>query len=230
MRRPQATGRAELLDQRLERFEPLGEYFHLDAAQLHRPLAGADHDDRVVERDLGRVNAANTQGKGTAPRADLQHLVHTPHTNDGAQAPAHRSIGSEGREARGREDLSDLESLTESVARGRSRVLQRDFVVAAPASRARHEAGAGDAPVVGVDVGVDEATRGARQRRHRATLAGFDREGGQRGEPALDRAQIERVELPLDLDRVLRRCLPRSSSPGIGHCLEATAGTATGAE
>lgn len=137
MRRPQATCRTELLDQRLERLEPFGEHLHLDPPQLHWPLAVADHDNRVVERHLGGVDTADAQGKGPPPRADLEHLVHLPHTDDGAYASPHRSVGSEGGKARRRKDLGDLESLAQSVAPSRSRVLQRHFVVAAPASRPR---------------------------------------------------------------------------------------------
>ena len=81
---------------RLERVEPLGQHLHLDPAQLHRPLAVADHDDRVVERDLGRVDAADAQGEGPPPRADLEHLVQPPRADDGAQPSPHRSVGPEG--------------------------------------------------------------------------------------------------------------------------------------
>ena len=229
VRRPQATRRAELLDQRLERLEPLWEHLHLDPPQLHWPLAVSDNDDRVVERNLGGVRAADAQGKGPTPRPDLEHLVHVSRTDDGAQSSSHGSVGSEGGKPRRRKDLGDLESLAQSVAPSRPRVLQRDLVVAAPASRARDEAGASDAPVVGVEVGVDEATRGARQGRDRPEVTGLGRERGQRGEPSFDGAKVERVELPLDLDGVLRLCLPRSGSPRIGHCVQATAGSEPGA-
>ena len=92
------------------------------------------------------VSSSATSAASTPPtrKAKGRRRVRTwstsctsPHTDDGAQASPHRSVGSEGGEARGRKDLGDLESLAQSVAPGRSRVLQRDFVVAAPASRPR---------------------------------------------------------------------------------------------
>ena len=84
--------------------------------------------------------------------------------------------------------------------------------LAAAAPGAHDEAGAGDAPVVAVEIGVDQAPRRAGERGDRPSVARLDGEGGERGQPPLHRPQVEGVELPLDLDGVVS---PGSSPLGI---------------
>ena len=131
------------------------------------------------------------------------------------------SVGPERGDAGRRQDLGHLEALAQAAALRRAGVLQRDLVVPAAPPGADDEPGAGDAPVVGVEVGVDQPPWRPGQRRDRPAVAGLDREGRQRGEPALDRSQVEGVELPFDLDGV--GPAPLSFVPGIGHAGQATA-------
>ena len=123
------------------------------------------------------------------------------------------------------QDLGDLETLAQAAALGGAVVLEGDLVVAAAAPGAHDEAGAGDAPVVGVEIGVDQPPRRSGERGDRPSVAGLDGQRGERGQPALHRPQVEGVELPLDLDRV---GLARLVSLGIGHRAHATAGAQFG--
>ena len=118
------------------------------------------------------------------------------------------------------EDLGDLQTLAQAASLGGTAVLERDLVVAAAAPGADDEAGAGDAPVVGVEIGVDQPPRRSGQRGHRPSVAGLDGEGRERGQPALDRPQVEGVELPLDLDGVVARParLPWNRTSRSGYC------------
>ena len=93
---------AQLLHDRLQRVEPLGLHLDLDPPQLHRPLAVADDDDGVVERDLGRVDAADAQGEGPAAGAHLEHLaqpVRARRWRAGAGPPGRRGPARRGRTA-----------------------------------------------------------------------------------------------------------------------------------
>ncbi len=71
----QPARHTQLLDERLECVDPLGAHFDLDPAQLHGPLTAADDDHGVIERDLGRIDAADAQRKGAPPGAHLKHLA-----------------------------------------------------------------------------------------------------------------------------------------------------------
>ena len=122
--------------------------------------------------------------------------------DDGAQPAPDGSVGPERGDAGRRQDLGHLEALAQAAALGRAGVLQGDLVVPAAAPGADDEPGAGDPPVVGVEVGVDQPPWRPGQCRDRPAVAGLDREGRQRGEPTLDRSQVEGVELPFDLDGV----------------------------
>ena len=73
--RLEPAGRSQLVHHRLERVEPLGVDLHLDPTQLHGPLSGPDNDHRVVESDLGGIDATHPQREGTPPGAHLEHLV-----------------------------------------------------------------------------------------------------------------------------------------------------------
>ncbi len=214
------AGGPQLVHDRLERAEPVRLDLDLDPAQLHGSLSVADDDDGVIERDLGRVDSADAQGEGPPARPHLEHLAQGMGADDGPQAPAHRALDAETARARRGQDLGDLEALAQPVALGRARVLEGDFVVAAAPARAHHEAGPRDAPVGRVEVRVGQPAWRPGQRGHRAAVVGLDGECGQRGQPPLDGAQVERIELPLDFDRVVRSPL---SFPGSRHRVEATA-------
>ncbi len=205
---------AQLLDDGLERVEPPGS----TSTSTRRNCMGRwplpDDDDGLVERDLSGVDAADAQREGTAPGAHLQHLAQPVRADDGAQAPAHRALRSEPVGPGRREHLGHLEALAQPAALGRARVLQGDLVLAAAPTGAQDEAGAGDTPVVGVEVGVGQTPRRAGQRGDGAAVVGLDGEGGQGGQPALHGAQVERVELPLDLDGVARAARVAGSFPG----------------
>ena len=193
----------------------------LDPAQLHRALPAPDHDHGVVERDLRGIDAADPQREGAPAGAYLEHLVEPPSADDGAQPASHRTVRTERGQPRRRQDLGHLQALAEPTPLGGPGVLQRDLVVATAAPGAHDEPGAGDAPVVGVEVGVDQAPGRAGEGGHRPAVARLDGQRREGGEPALDRPQIERVELPLDLDGVV---LARLVALGIGHRGQATAG------
>ena len=218
--RLEPAGGSELGHDRLERPEPVRLHLDLDPAQLHGPLPVPHDDDGVIERDLGRVDPADAQGEGTPARPHLEYLAQGMGADDGPQAPAHRAVSAESAHPCGREDLGDLEPPAQTVALGGARVLEGDFVVTAPASGAHHEAGAGQAPVGRVEIRVGQPPWRRGQSGDGAPVVGLDRERGQGGQPALHGAQVERVELPLDFDWVLRLSL---SLPGAGHRVEATA-------
>ena len=211
--RLEPAGGPQLVHDGFERVEPLRLHLDLDPAQLHGPLPVPDDDDGLIERDLGGVDPADAQDEGPTARPDLEHLAQAVGpTIARRRRPTGPSWPSALRRAG--HDLGDLEPLAQAVARGRARVLEGDLVVAAPPAGAHHEAGLGDPPVVRVEVGVGQAAWRAGQRGDRAAVIGLDRQRGQGGQPALDRAQVERVELPLDFDRVVRSPL---SLPGARH-------------
>ena len=220
-RRLEPARRPQLLDDRVQRIEPLGPHLDLDPAQLRGSLPAPDDDHGVVERDLGGVDAADPQGEGTAPGPDLQDLAQAVRADDGAQPAPDGSVGPERGDAGRRQDLGHLEALAQAAALGRAGVLQGDLVVPAAPPGADDEPGTGDAPVVGVEVGVDQPPWRPGQCRDRPAVTGLDREGRQRGEPTLDRSQVEGVELPFDLDGI--GLAPLSLVPGVGHAGQATA-------
>ena len=217
----QPARRPQLLDDRVQRIEPLGPHLDLDPAQLRGSLPAPDDDHGVVERDLGGVDAADPQGERTAPGPYLEDLAQAVCADDGAQPAPDGSVGRERGDAGRRQDLGHLEALAQAAALGRAGVLQGDLVVPAASSGADDEPGAGDAPVVGVEVGVDQPAWRPGQRRDRPAVTGLDREGRQRGEPTLDRSQVEGVELPFDLDGI--GLVSLSFAPGVGHAGQATA-------
>ena len=119
-----------------------------------------------------------------------------------SRRPTGPSSPEPGQSGRG-EDLGDLQTLAQAAALRGTAVLEGDLVVAAAASGADDEAGAGDAPVVAVEIGVDEPPRRSGERGHGPSVARLDGESRQGGQPALDRPQVEGVELPLDLDGIV---------------------------
>ena len=123
-------------------------------------------------------------------------------------------------QARRGQDLGHLEALAQPAPLRGAGVLEGDFVVAAAPAGADDEAGAGDAPVVRVEVRVDQAPRRAGQRGDGPAVGRLDGEGGQGGQPPLDRPQVERVELPLDLDGVVlaRSVSAWNRTPRSGYC------------
>jgi hypothetical protein len=215
VRRLQAARGAQLLHDRFEGLDPIGLHLDLDTPQLHRALSAAHDDDRVVERNLGHVDAAHAQREWPAAGTDLEHLAQPARARDGAQATAHGTFGPEVADAARRHDLGHLEPLAQPVPLRRMHVLHGHLDLAATVARARHEAGARHAPVVGVEVGVDEPPGRLCQRGHRAAPCGLDGERRQGGEPALHRTQVEGVELPLDFDGIgTLRC---PFEPGLRH-------------
>ena len=203
VRRLEPAGPAQLLHDRLQRVEPFRVDLDLDAPKLHGALPGADDDHRVVERDLRHVGTTDPQREGAASSAHLEHFVQPAGTDDGAQSAPDRTVVPEpGQSGRG-EDLGDLQTLTQAASLRWTTVLERDFVVAAAASGADDEAGAGNAPVVTVEIGVDEPPRRSSERGHGPSVARLDGESREGGQPALDRPQIEGVELPFDLDGIV---------------------------
>ena len=146
--------------------------------------------------------------------------------DDRPQAAPDRTIGAQCVEARRGKDFGHLQTLAEAASLGGTSVLERDFVVTAAPPGADDEPGTGDAPVVRVEIRVDQAPRRSGQRGDRSAVGHLDGQGGQGGEPAFHWPQVERVELPLDLNRVV--LLARSISPRIGrigHGAHATAGS-----
>ena len=198
-----------------------GSHFDLDPAQLHGALPVADDDDRVVEGDLGHVDPADAKGEGPTPGPHLEDLAQRTGADDGVQPPSHRAVGAE--TARGRH--GGRTSVTSSRWRrplaSAGRVSLRVISSWRPRRRVRTTKPARrDAPVVGVEVGVGQAPWRLGQRGHGAAVVGLDGEGGQGGQPPLDRAQVERVELPFDLDGVVRLSLsvPGSRTSRRGYC------------
>ena len=181
-----------------------------------------DDDHRVVERDLRHVDTADPQREGAPAGAHLEHLAQTARTDDGAQAASDRSVVSEPVQTGRGEDLGDLQALAQAAPLRGVVVLEGDLVAAAATPGADDEAGAGDAPVVAVEIGVDQPARRASERGHRPSVARLDGEGGEGGQPAFHRPQVEGVELPLDLDGVVPA---RLLSLGIRHRAHATAGS-----
>ena len=221
-RRLEPAGHAQLLHDRLQRVEPVGVDLDLDAPELHGALPVAHDDHRVVERDLRHVDTADPQREGAPAGAHLEHLVQPAGTDDGAQAASDRSVVSEPVQTGRGEDLGDLQALAQAAPLRGAVVLEGDLVAAAAAPGADDEAGAGDAPVVAVEIGVDQPARRAGERGHRPSVARLDGEGGEGGQPAFHRPQVEGVELPLDLDGVVPA---RLLSLGIRHRVHATAGS-----
>ena len=110
-----------------------------------------------------------------------------------------------------RERLGDLASAPQRIAGLRER-LQRGLGPGRPLSDSERTACAEQAPVLGIEVGIDQArSRAADQ--PAALLADI------RVEPALDGAQVDRVELPLDFLVVHRSC---------AQCRRSIVGRATG--
>ncbi len=140
---------------------------------------------------------------GLASRADLEHRAQGTASGDGVDPTAHRPIRTECPDARlgellGGPEVSGMPSL------GPLCRLERDFVVAPMPPRADDEAGPGHPPIGCVDVGIDQTLRRAggcseQSSGRRARWTAW----ADRGQPALNRAQIECVELPLDPDVVL---------------------------
>jgi hypothetical protein len=153
------AGRAQLLHDRLQRVEPFGWHLDLDPPQLHGALAVADHDHGVVERDLGRVDAADPQREGAPAGAHLEHLAQP--AAEPAMAWRRRPTGprAEGANPDIGQDLGHLEALRRPLPSGRLGVLEGDLVLAAAAPGADDEAGSGHAPVVGVEIGIDQPPR-----------------------------------------------------------------------
>ena len=180
--------RPQLFDDGLQRAEPFGTDLDLDPPQLHGALAVAHDDHRVVEGDLRRVDAADPQREGTPVGADLEHLVQPARADDGPQPPPDGTVRAELGQARRGQDLGDLEALAQAVPLCGVAVLQRDLMVTASASGADDEPGAGDAPIVGVEVGVDQPPWRAGQRGHRSSLVGLAGLDGEGREPALHRS------------------------------------------
>ena len=175
----------------------------LDPPELHGSLPGADDDHRVVERDLRHVDTADPQREGAAAGTHLEHLAQPAGTDDGAQAAPDRTVVAErGQSGRG-EDLGDLQALAQTASLRGTVVLEGDLVLAAAPSGADDEAGTGDAPVVAVEIGVDQPPRRSGERGHGPSVARLDGERREGGQPAFHRPQVERVELPLDLDGVV---------------------------
>ncbi len=198
-RRLQSAGGPQLEHQRSEGIHPLAKDPDFDPAQLHGALAVPDDDHGVVQRDLGRITAIDAQCEGTTAGS---HLEDRPERLRPAMAWARRPTGPSG--PRPRSPDAGNSSLASSGCRSPSssahwRRLERDFVAAALATGAHHEAGIRHPPVVRVEVRVDQPLRRLGQRGDRRLLVRLDGEGGKRGQPALDGAKIERVELPFDL-------------------------------
>ena len=175
----------------------------LDAPELHGALPGPDDDHRVVERDLSHVDTTDPQREGAAAGTHLEHFAQPAGTDDGAQAAPDRPVVAEpGQSGRG-EDLGDLQTLAQAASLRGAAVLEGDLVVAAAAPGADDEAGSGDAPVVAVEIGVDQPPRRSGERGHGPSVARLDGESREGGQPAFHRPQVEGVELPLDLDGVV---------------------------
>ena len=131
----------------------------------HGPLAAAHHDAGVVERHLGHVDAPDPQRERPPAGAHLEHLAQSARAGDGAQPAAHRPFGAErGHPAVG-QDLGHLESLTQAALLGGPRVLQRGLLLTAALAGTEDEPGSRQAPVVGVEVGVDQPPRRPRPAR-----------------------------------------------------------------
>ena len=220
--RLEAAGGSELLDHRLElrratragpRPRPAGA-----AWGVHR-IPRRSRCRRVRPRPPRRRPRAGRRGAGAcapgAPRAGGRVPVMARRRRPtGPSVPSAES-------PRLREHLGDLEPPAKPGALGRARVLEGDLVLTTPTPGADHEAGARDAPVVGVDVGVDQPSRRARQSRERSRGGALEREGGQGGQPTLHGSQVERVELPLDLGGYLP--VPGFLVGRRGHRAQATA-------
>ena len=114
----------------------------------------------------------------------------------------HRTLRAERADAGLRELLGGFE-VSEVLGDGPLCRLEADLVVAPTPAGADDEARPGHPPIAGVEITVDETLRRLGDGTEQSLLLGPDRQRGQRGQPTLNRAQIECVELPLDPDDVL---------------------------
>ena len=184
----------QLLDDRLQRVEPLGPHLDLDPAQLHRSLAVRRRRSWCRRarppRRRRRRRATRRDGAGCGPGAPRAACVQP------TMARRRRPTGPSGpsaADAGGGEDLGDLETLAQAAALGGAGVLQGDLVVTATPAGADDEPGAGDAPVVGVEVGVDQpprrpGQRGDRRRRRPSRPRGSGSAASQRSTGRRSRA------------------------------------------
>ena len=156
----ESASRLELADDGLERVLPLGQHLDLDPAQLHWPLALTDDHHGVVEGEFGGIDAGHPQDERTPAGADLEDLAHAAPTSDGMDPATHGPFATEAGEPVFGEVLGDFEPLAQGHRSGRSRVFQRDFVVAAPRAGAQHEPGPHHPPVLGIEIRVDHSARG----------------------------------------------------------------------
>ena len=132
------------------------------------------------------VSSSATSAASTPPtrNAKGRRRVRTWSTSRSRRVPtmarSRRPTGPSGAERgqpRRGQDLGHLEALAQPAPLGGAGVLQRHLVVAAAAPGADDEPGAGDAPVVGVEVGVDQAPRRAGQRGDGPAVAASRRRG-----------------------------------------------------
>ena len=134
-------------------------------------------------------------------RVHLEHLLEAAGAGQRTHAAPDGSIISKTRQPRGRQRLGQLEPPSQTVL-WRRQVLQGRLCPAAPPPDTQHVAGATDPPVVGIEVHVDKPL-GHRRRdlepRYRRRDRGA-RSSRDSSKPALHRPQVQRVELPLDLD------------------------------
>ena len=225
-RHPEPAGGHQVVHDGLEGRDPRGVHLHLHTPQADGWFVASD-DGRVVQCELGDLLRADPQGERAASRPNLDHLVEAFLAGHGRDAAPDRAIRAQLRDVSSLQELGELLALTEPVGADRFEALERRLVVAAVAPRPQHVPRSGHAPILAVEVAVDQPAGGLGQRRQRGDgpvdravrralgalgsgearevgcLAGLAQLGGasgQRREPPLDGAQVERVELPFDLD------------------------------
>jgi hypothetical protein len=184
---------AELVDESLDRAAGIGpRQLDLDSLDPSRTLALGHRDRRVVERELSDSRAVHRKGVGPPARVDLEQRPEGPATGQGSDPLPHRprspaeGIGGAVGDRRG--DLMAIPPVPDRVGHG----LQRGFGAALVLAKAQRPARSMEPPVVGVEVGVTQLS-------DRAGLHPGRCVGGPRPEPPFHRAQVDGVELPLDL-------------------------------
>ena len=198
---PQSARLAELQDERRQHIRPLGEDLDLHPPDLHGTLPASDDDLGVIERDVRSLDAIDAEHKWHPSRADIEHRAQGPAPGDGMDPATHRAFGTERADAALREIFGGFER--SKVGRfSPARRLEGDLVVPPVPPGTNDEASSRHPPITGVEVGIDQTHRRLGLRSQRPPVIVPDGQRGERRQPALNRAKVERVELPLDPDDV----------------------------
>ena len=200
-RRLQSALASQLVHQRSEQLDPLGVSFDFHAAYPNRILVVADDDDRVIEVDLTEDRVPNAQLVRSPPGPYFEEVGKRSVTGQCTQSASDRSPWIQRIETSWGEGLTYLDPSSQPGHCWRG-VLQGHFSLVSQVSDTEDETGSSDSPVLGIEIDIDGSPHGlghhgdddgspARTSRHHP---------GECGQPPLHGSEIERVQLPLDLD------------------------------